>query len=774
MPPGVRAGSVVMSDGTIRTAHFMRLNLGFVTFDESDEARRDVAVIILEPLVTAGPRDVIIGRDGSQLTGNISRCSAAACTLDGRTIPRTSTRWIGFDQGGSPPPPSPDADTMFLSSKPPAAARMTAADATTVRSTRGNFPRADVAWVYIADTPEDRSRPDYEIQDDEPESPATTDTAPSQPPAKSTPPAKPPQPKPPKPPSGTAAGGSNCKPGPLWTGMIRVHATGHDERSRADQKQTIQVQLREQICTGYDLKTYKKAGTVSIFNASGSVIEQKYSLIDRDFTCKGSGTATVDEPTSNTGAVYRNNSDAAAPYGFDLPRGPALYVVAVPARPLQKYPVECRFTDGKVSTSDYDISGSPILGRSPLKQATSYEDTQFRFLEGGKMIGSGTAPATGLVHFQKVDFSWSICPADISCPPAPPLPEDTQPPPTRANSDDPCGDLQRYIGALKELADAYKKFERDYKDAVRKRDVVRDEIYGRSGALREFLSSFASVLSDTAGASEPYQKLVKLVNALAGMSGEGNAADIYSAADAFGYGPVDLAQKAAEKTIVRAAVQAANDYLAQTNDHQGALRIYAATLGRSEDVLAQAKGGADKLAFIQDAAEFAEKTSSFADLLQEYSDYNETAVRNQAGMDDINERQNDLQAKIDEARAHCQHGALRTPRWMAASPENAGCCYELVQTKPPASVSDRVKAVTAELASVKPELEAAVPFLLPFVDQVTGGIDRGLLADLANEAAMHLTRVQTNLRDAANQWKAVDRDLPRIVPKETKTTGSGL
>ena len=769
IPATAPSDSAVMTDGSVRAARFAGLNLGFVSFDDRDEPRAAVAAIILDrPPANLSSVDVLITRDGTQSSGTVSRCTAASCEFESRTVSRESIRWLGLSQRGSAPPPPPAEDTIFLAAKPAVAARLTALDDKTLRSTRGSFPRSDVTWIYVADVKRDGERPEYEVNDDQPEEPPSTTAAPDLP-------VKPPPPKKtPPPPSVTpATPPANCKSGPLWTGIIQAHASGVKNGERADMTTKTRVTMREIICPAFMPGTspLRKIGTLSTFDPTGTVIEQKFTMNGPDISCSGSASEQAN-PAVRSHVLYRNDSadsSTATTFGFDVPKGRAFYSLGVFMGTGSGIEIVCR-SGGVTNSYSTPVGAAPIIGRKPPLAAGPFEDPEVRYLDGGKMIGSAKAGAPVNSQFDTVSFSWAICPEGVQCPQPRPLEDgNAGPPPPRPGSSDPCGDLQRYIGEMKQLADAYKAFQRDYKDAVRKRDVVRDEIYGRTGGLREFLSSFASVLADTGGAGEEYKKLVTLINALADMSGEGGFGDIYAAAVAFGYGPGDLAQKQAEKATVRAAVKAANDYLLQTSDHQGALRIYAATLGRSETLLNQATQGADALSFIQDASDFAEKTSSFADLLQEYFDNQAAADRNQQGMDDINERIRDLQAKIDDARAKCPKGA--SSRRMAPLRECGDCGssrFELVEwsngTADGTSVKNRLQEIAADLNGVKPEVDAAIPYLLPFIDQVTEGMDSQLLRDLANEAAKHMRRVQAKLEHASATWKQLERELPSVIP----------
>ncbi len=771
LPATAAAGSIVLTDGSVRRGHFDFLNLGSVTVDGNDVDRGEIAAIILAD-IEQPKRDVLVTRDGQSRVGTLTLCNAASCTLDSDVVPRDATRWIGLAQSGSTPPqPPPTEDTVLLAGKSPVTARVTHIDASTVRTTHGDFARKDVTWIFVADAqtaaPSPPAQPAVENKNPPPQVPQPPHP-PVQPPAK-TPPAPVPQPAP------TAR--PNCKPGALWTGKITAHAWGNVDQTRSDLFIDAQVRLQETICGSFGLDG-KRIGSVSIFDPSGSFIKNRMTQVNPYFSCKGEGSG----PAASTGrghAIYRNDRDATnRGFGFEVPRGKALYFVILGAAHDAKQVTVCNTPQGTSTRSD-DLFGTPEAGRNPVLHSQWWEDPDLRFLDDGKMIGSATAPAPGA--FEHVAFSWAICPEHVQCSAPPPIPDGSGPktgPPANKN---PCDELQSLIKAMKELAGTYKQFEHDFKDASHKRDVVRDEVWGFDGALRTYFTSLAALAAQ--GASAGVQKLVGLAKTLMGMSGTGNTTDVVEAAKALGYGPSDLLNNAAAAAAVKAATNQADAYLAQTGDDAGALRLYAAATGRSDALAAAGKAVTKGISIGTGIADYAEKTSSLADLIQEWLDHDEQATRAQNEMDDVQKRMDDLQKQIDDARSRltepCGSATLeRRPVIQFATLRDAPLLYPLVQQSPPGSgAGAKLAAIRLQLDAATNHLVAAGSWIDPFLFQVP--MSPRLRSALLGQAVPDLQAAKQALDSAAQQGQNIEDDVSHTVPKNNsnappKTTTEAL
>jgi hypothetical protein len=221
VPSAAGAGSIVLTDGTLRSTHFSGLNLGVVYTDGGEIDRGEVAVIILAGLLPvpgrspAVPNDLLILADGAKRVGRLTTCTAASCTFESHLVPLDTIRWIGLKgEGTEPPPGSATEDQIFVKDEPPVAARMSLIDATTVRTTRGNFARNDVTWIHVTppldETPKKGAEKAGERGNDK-----GGDKPPPPPPPKKTPP---PSGKQSPPPKGPRFG--DLADGDLWTGTI--------------------------------------------------------------------------------------------------------------------------------------------------------------------------------------------------------------------------------------------------------------------------------------------------------------------------------------------------------------------------------------------------------------------------------------------------------------------------------------------------------------------------------------------------------------------------
>ena len=196
VPLAARAGGVVLSDGSVRTGQFTGLTLGYVEVSGEEIDRADVALIVLSPVNVA---DIIVEREGAQRTGALTACNAASCTFDGEMIPLVRIAWIGLGQEAqTPPAANGNADLIFVRDGDPVTARLSALDATTVRTTRGSFPRAGVTWIHVAARSADAPPGTQPGTERPPEG--------TPPPAAEPPPAPPSGQAPPRPPSPPANG----------------------------------------------------------------------------------------------------------------------------------------------------------------------------------------------------------------------------------------------------------------------------------------------------------------------------------------------------------------------------------------------------------------------------------------------------------------------------------------------------------------------------------------------------------------------------------------
>ena len=784
IPPAARMGSILLTDGTMRTGRFTGLNLGYVDLDESGESeseieREDVGAILLAtPAGSRTGEDVLIGADGTARSGSLDSCNPASCTLDGATVPLQSIRWIGLQQEGEAPPAADDAaGVVILRDESRIDSVMTAVSGSSVRTTHGSFPRAQVAWIHVA--AQSTVRPPKGGGTAQEESPPSEPGTPSQPsPARPAPPgATAPSPGPAPSSSSPQAARSNLTKGALWTGTIRAHLWSVVDGDRTDLFVDVDARLREFNGTMKSVANgqMKKVGTFSILEPEGSTITNRMKCVYRGGGCSGQGTTTVTSTPDESGflhpsIIYHKTEDGSMmyPYGFELERGQALYMIGING--LERYDVDYGGPNG---VTQYGYI-APVIGRTPIGPQPESADPQLRYVSGGRMTGSFTVPLTAGAYGH-LTATWSICREGVACPPAAPFPDEDGSPSTSADEHNPCDELQQLIKAMRELLDAYKQFDAEYKNAVTKRDASRDAIWGPSGALRKFFTSLLSLAGKAESAV--VQRAISLSKTLMNMSGEGNSTDMYNAAKAMGYGPDDLLKNAAAKAAVNAAVQRADEYLAQTGDDQGALRLYASSIERSDALAGAAKKVTTAIGILTSAKDYADKTSALADLIQNWLDANNDATRAQGQMDDINDRQRDLQSRIDEKRSQltgpCPTALLESPSRTPiafASKEDAVDSMLFIADSAGApdaqSIQAELRATAARFNVLPADYEAAATWLLPFLFGEADHLSPRLRAALLGNALPHLESIQKTLDAAGQDPQQLEQNLRRAVPEK--------
>jgi hypothetical protein len=108
------------------------------------------ALALLAGCSGPGGPDVVIQHDHQVLRGALQRCTAEACTLNGKTIARSSIDWIGLRR--QPPPPgaqSAVADEVHLTDGSVHSGTLVTVDAATVVMDSGAYPRDRVEWIHL-------------------------------------------------------------------------------------------------------------------------------------------------------------------------------------------------------------------------------------------------------------------------------------------------------------------------------------------------------------------------------------------------------------------------------------------------------------------------------------------------------------------------------------------------------------------------------------------------------------------------------------------------
>jgi hypothetical protein len=110
-----------------------------------------LAIVLVAGCSRSTADDEIILRDGSVKRGELSACTADACTLGGAGIARPTIVLIGLNGSRRAPKiRDPLHDEVQLTDETIVAATMTTVDAATVVTDKASYPRDRVAWIYLA------------------------------------------------------------------------------------------------------------------------------------------------------------------------------------------------------------------------------------------------------------------------------------------------------------------------------------------------------------------------------------------------------------------------------------------------------------------------------------------------------------------------------------------------------------------------------------------------------------------------------------------------
>lgn len=764
--PSIAKAGVLLVDGTLREGKFTGLSIGVVWLGEEELDRGDVAEIFL---VETKAADVLIAVDGRTITGQLTSCNAASCTFAGRTHRFDDIVWLGLGQENNPPPAAPGGDLIFEGENDPVAARLSALDASTVRTARGSFSRANVRWIRLAPrAPAPQPAPPVTRFPDPPPPPPVEHDEQAGPEPPAPPPV--PVPGPPAPPAGPPVSGAadeDLPRGRLWLGKIigREWETSGDQRWTADM--TFDVRMREYTRSVMsDPPNRRKVAEFIYLNDEGTVMKSTYRSRSPGEHCSGTGEATFSRPQHfRTSTIFRRTGTGAMPSsaGMDIPRGQPFYVLAPWPAAGHTFRVTCVDTTTGTRTLDWPFY-LLMAGRLPWESVSP--DPEIRSLEGDRMTGSYQATReTGV----QVAVSWAVCLEGVRCPPPAPLDPDTtgptadgplppREPPAVPSDRDWCGHLQQLIQAMRVLKETYETNEAAFVTAEAARDRARDAIWGLGGSLQKASTAMLSLATGTASAG-----LKRAVSALKAVTSDSTSSQVNNAAKAVGYGPANVLENLATKEAIRTATRNADTYLEQTRDHQGALRVYSGNIERSEQLAAKAKSVTKVVGVVGDAAAFASKTSDLADHIQAYLEQAADAARHRADMDDVNRRQAELQTRIDEARRRCaeqQRSASRPPRVPIALSLNAFPIAAAATTGTTATL----RALQQKAQQIPMNLESAAVWLLPFL----AGIEEmspALRSALLGAALPHLETAGRAVDEIAAEQPRFERDIQQAVPK---------
>ncbi len=386
------------------------------------------------------PVDVLVRRDGALRSGALQGCAAAGCTMAGTTTTRADLAWIAL--GASPEtivvpqaPQDPARDQAQFADGSTRVTPLVGVGAGNVVLGIGTFPRAEIAWIYLAPPAA------------EPGPPVVHRPSPPLPPLEPTRPPQPPQPPPPPQPSqpsgtGTPTGASVCDAqqgmtpgsGALWTGTARMHqwmrGPGFLDEDRAD----FEVKLREACevpVLDLSVTPHRRIGTI-VWLDTGGTVQHDWRKEEMTGYCLCEGSKTITEPSVISGSFYRRTAagDSTAALAFDLPARSFYSLTLSTTGTTLEAPCQGETCGGSAGRTLMQFHA----GRFPNVSPEASWDPEVRDLESGALSGRYTKALGPATH----EVSWSICRAGVPCPPPPEgTGGGTSPPPTE--DFDPCG-----------------------------------------------------------------------------------------------------------------------------------------------------------------------------------------------------------------------------------------------------------------------------------------------------------------------------------------------
>ena len=443
---------------------------GAVAAPAQSPASQPLARPMARPAHTGGTDLLVLG-DGTKRTGTLVGCGPTACRFNTVTVERAQINWIGLG-GALPPPPQlddPSRDVVFLAGGEVRTEALLGVNTQEVVTAEGSYPRGSVRWIHLGPpgTGEQQPTPVPIV--------AATPPTPATPPPPPSPTPGPPSPTPPPRRTPSSPPGGEYERGALWIGKANGRWWGDKPEGHTELKFSAQVRLREYR---YSLKGItpetmgKRVGTMIRLEHEGTTLSAEFHQSGDWGSCEGHGTTTLSYGLNAPGVGHASviylkaaGVDLTTRLGFDVPRPGGLYVVDLPTRNEDKYPVECHTTGG--DTSRMGPYTTVVIGRSPVgPHMFAHEDPQLRRLVNGdgQMTGSFKAPAVGA--FDHVEVQWNICREGVRCSESggPTGPGDNCPQTTEADSrvETNRAKVEEYA---KDLAKRWEKYQDQMKEA---------------------------------------------------------------------------------------------------------------------------------------------------------------------------------------------------------------------------------------------------------------------------------------------------------------------
>jgi hypothetical protein len=750
-------------------------------------------------------RDVVIARDGEVHEGRLARCVAASCRLGEREYERDRIAFIGLAVAAATPPPveDPTRDEIHLRAGGVLHQPLAQIDPDVVLAGARRIDRMQVAWIALAPEPEEPAPQAAEEAPRAREPPEPIGEPP--PPETETPPPREANRDPVQP----------CPADRPLGGAIE-YSYAYKDREFHRCSGTAQLWFRLHTLPNqwpYELRTVWQSDAITYRLLNDGCTPEPN---DRGLVCVAPAQPEVcgNVVLGEVGQFGVNLIGAPGGPVIFNPLDPGLRFLTLPDEIAHRVetPVRCFEPSGggtgswtlpvigEVTTFGRGDCGSELACVAPTLCVRAEGDQQRDCMthpdryavipfagDQSVVYDTGGIELLRIVKTQR--FRWNVCCGCGEAPACAPRPPDC------ANE---AEQLERLVGRMRALAEAYRYHERDLRCAEQRRDAWRDRVWGFGGTLSQFAATLPMVVPH----HPRYQKLAMIVPALSRLfRGDGSALEHIEAAIhvAANDDAMMIAQNQAFR-MLRAAFRAWNEHIARGRGLREAARAFRDQVRHMKSAFRDVKQAAKSLQVVSGLIDMAEAASALADDIMGYAEWRQEAEQNQQAMQDAQDQMADVQRQIDALRWRCPNLPPPPSEPPATVPE-APCPERPDQTgegEPTASAPpapgipqrDFVLASTggasseddfaalrerfAALAAIEERVVARtadeiLPLLSPFLFRQTEAASPELLAELLREAQPHLEALLADLEKASSLGSEIESTARRLAPDSDPT-----
>lgn len=581
--------------------------------------------------------DVLVLRDGRRKVGALELCSAGSCLLDRTSTLREDVEWIGLGRGDAAPPQS-DRNTVHLVNGE-VVERELISITDDVLTTSARYKREEVAWIHLAavaveEPPINRLPP--------PPSSGPTGPPPPPPPPPRSSPLPPPRP-------GGVGTGDPCPASSPMGGYVELTQSGPDLYSAPDCLHRKESRMWFRLVPSPPVLPWPARWTNTFYAPS---VHYRATM----GPCRVTSTDGV--TCTNAGGVARHDVNL----GLGGADGSITFLPLYGELRVSLWKVDLRTETRCVSASssgsspnvwtdeslsiEADFCGNrsgPLSFCSNVIPCTDTPAPADCIREPHKFVTfpwEGSADGTG--PRMNTSVRWKVCCGCGEPPEGGMDPIDRDPP------DDPCDEIANLERRLAQLRDARAQFARDLMAAqYRQKTVLLEKILSGQGTVAQTLLALISLLSN----SESLGAVGDAIGTFLDGNSVGDDPSGENIAGAVvGVAGTDIVFDAIGQRDITNAAREASEYLARTNDSDGAVRKLGESFERSAALRDKAKSVTGVLGVLVAAKGLYDKGSELGDSLQEYFDAGDDVRTNQNGLDDADNQILDVELELERLK----------------------------------------------------------------------------------------------------------------------------